>query len=144
MIEKTRNTPGYRQRGFTLVEVLAAGITLFLLAAVAIPVYQNYLDTGRKEAIMNKVNAFGMFENNYRLDYGTYAPGSYAANSGEFVTDSGFEPLIYRIPNDRDGIAFTVEAGSCAGGITDCYKVTASNQEGVQGSVEGGTWTWID
>ncbi|MFP5439896.1 MAG: type IV pilin protein [Gammaproteobacteria bacterium] len=125
-----------RQRGFTLVEVMVAAVVMFLLVAVSIPVYQGYMENARREAIVLKTNNFKMFLENYHIDEGTYVAGDYVPGG---VND--FAVMGYRVPNDDDGISFRVEAGSC-GDIADCYKVTASNQHGEQGTLENQVWTW--
>lgn len=125
------------QRGFTLIEVMVAAVVLFLLAGVGIPTYRNYLQTGRQQAIMTKVTAFRMFEENYRIDNATYVAGTYVPNgANDFAANLG-----YRQPGDNSGITIKVEAGAC-GSIATCYRVIATSKDGDVGTYEGGNWTW--
>ncbi len=128
-----------QQRGFSVMEVMVAGVLMFVLAAVGIPAYQNYLKTARQEAIVAKVNAFKVFMDNYGVDNSTYHTGTYSSTGANDFTDTG-----YRMSGDNaDGISFTVEAGSC-GDIAKCYRVVAQNKQGEVGTFEASTgkWSW--
>lgn len=115
-----------RQRGFTVVELMVAVAVIFLLAAIAIPSYQRYLQTARESALLSKVDSFRMYIDNYRIDNGTYMEGTYDPGAG--VNDFA-GPMGFRVDNDDSGIAFTVEPGAC-GNIANCYQVVAVDQHG--------------
>lgn len=129
------------QSGMTLIELVVAMAVLFLLAAVSIPYYQDYMMTARKERMVETVRAFTMFEKNYFLDNQTYAVGEYKPG-GVMNT---FPPAMgFRMSNDQDQVSFRAEAGSC-GDIADCYRVVATDVGGgLTGTYEAatGTWTW--
>lgn len=129
------------QSGMTMIELIVAMAVLFLLAAVSIPFYRDYMMTARKERIVETVRTFTMFEKNYYLDNQTYAAGEYKPGgvANTFPASMGF-----RMSNDQDQVSFLVEAGSC-GDIADCYRVIATDVGGgLTGTYEAatGTWTW--
>ncbi len=128
---------GYRyQSGVTLVELMIAVAVMFILTAVAVPLYQGYLSNTRDAALRQKVEAFRMFQNDYRIDNGTYLAGEYVPGGS-----NDFAALGYRVEDDASGITLEVEAGSC-GTIADCYKVTAENAEGRRYIWDNGAETW--
>lgn len=129
------------QAGITLIEMIVAMAVLFLLAAVSIPFYRDYMMTARKERMVETVRTFTLFEKNYFLDNQTYAEGEYKPGGvmNTFPASMGF-----RMSNDQDQVSFRVEAGSC-GAIADCYRVIATDVGGgLTGTYEAATgqWTW--
>lgn len=136
-----RSTSPRSQAGITFIELIVAMTVLFLLAAVSIPWYQDYMMTARKERMAETVRTFTMFEKNYFLDNQTYAAGEY--QSGGAVNT--FPPAMgFRMSNNQDQVSFRAEAGSC-GDIADCYRVIATDVGGgLTGTFEASTatWTW--
>ncbi len=144
----SRQLAGGRAGGFTLIELMITVAIVGILAAVAVPLYRGYVDTTQREAVVAKVALFQAFEENARIDSGTYVPGTYTpGGANSFVANAGFPNLGYRVPGDGDGISFTVLAcGAGAGQTIDvCYRVNAQTADGrVQGfwDKSTGVWTW--
>lgn len=125
------------QRGFTLIEVLVALAILGILSAFAIPAYRDYVDTAQRTALVNRVEGFRPFLENYEVDNDTYLAGTYVSGGANPFAVTG-----YRVPGDDDGITMRVEAGAC-GTIVSCYKITATDLEGHTLVWEGGAFTWL-
>lgn len=124
--------------GFSLVEMMIAVAVIFIVSGIAVQAYQGYLENVRQQALMSRVEAFRMFQDNWRIDNGTYVAGNYVpGGTNDFAT------IGYRVPDDDDGIAFRVEA--CDGGtIDECYKVAATNERGDTLVWQRGAYTWAD
>lgn len=122
--------------GFSLVEMMIAVAVLFIISGIAISAYSGYTQTAREQTLMAKVEAFRMFQDNWRIDNGSYLEGDYVPDG-----TNDFEAMGYRIAGDRDGISLNVEA--CDGGaIEACYKVTATDSNGNVLVWQNGAYTW--
>lgn len=125
-----------RQSGVTLIEMLVTVVVIFLIAAIAIPAYRGYVETAEQQVLMARVEAFRMFQDNWRIDNGQYLEGDYESG----VTND-FEAIGYRVQDDDDRITMSVEP--CDGGTIDvCYKVTATSHRGQTLVWQNGAYTW--
>lgn len=123
-----------KQAGVTLVELLIAMVIFMAMASVAVVSYRGYLETAELAAMHQRIDALVIFEENYRVDNGTYLAGSYVPGG---VND--FLAMGYSVREDDDDIRLDVDA--CAGGdIADCFRVTASNASGTTVVWNDGTY----
>lgn len=129
-----------RMAGMTLIELIVTVAVLFTLAAFAVPAYRDYLHTGRQARIMETVQTFTLFEQNYFIETGAYADGVYNAGSG---TSTFPDAMGFRMGAGQDQVSFRVEAGAC-GNLDVCYRVIATDTSGTTGTYEAATstWTW--
>ncbi|MFZ5698141.1 MAG: type IV pilin protein [Pseudomonadota bacterium] len=127
-----------RQQGFTLIELMVVVAILAVIAALAIPAYRDYVDTAQRGAIVERINGLRPFIENARIDTGTYAAGTYVSGGA-----NDFGAIGYQVPGDDDGFTLVVAAGAC-GDLANCYKVTATNADGLVGVYENadGIVTW--
>lgn len=126
-----------RQAGVTLIELLVAVAVMFVIAAIAIPAYTGYVENAERQVLISRVEAFRMFQDNWRIDNGTYFEGQYESGG---VND--FAAIGYRVEDDTDGIRMEVEA--CDGGVIEnCYKVTATSRRGHTLVWQNATYTWL-
>jgi len=93
--------------GFTLVEVMITVAILAVVAAIAVPAYTGYIETGRITEGWNNLNALNIAEQQYSMDNsGAYFAGATAAalatNSGNLwvrAEAAGSENFTYVVDN---------------------------------------------
>jgi type IV pilus assembly protein PilE len=99
-------------RGFTLIELMIVVAIAAILAAVAVPMYRDYVLRGRIIDATSKLSDFRVRMEQYFMDNRTYANGG---NCG--------------VPNPTDtgDAAFTV---ACSGASATAYTVKATGKSG--------------
>lgn len=105
--------------GYTLLELMAVVAILALIAAIALPVYQGYLQTAREGVLASNIASLEAFQEDYRLRTGAYLQE--AADAAAIAAAIGWRPRA------DDGIAYRI-----APGANGSYQVTAASPEGAQ------------
>lgn len=108
------------QTGFTLIELMIAVGVLAVLSALALPVYNSYIQTSRQGALISSIATIEVFEEDYRLRTGTYMAGSFDGTTA----DANLKTLGWQ-PQDLDGTVYNIVV--VAG---PSYKVTATDKTG--------------
>ena len=106
-----------RTKGFTLVELMIAVAIVSILAAVALPLYNNYIDTSREGVLVNNISTLEVFQEDFRLRNGNYL--LVAADA------AAIEAAIGWTPQSNNGTTYSIADG---GGGT--YEVTATGPQG--------------
>jgi type IV pilus assembly protein PilE len=104
------------QRGITLIELMIAVLIVAILAGVAVPVYQNYVQESRRATAHAALADASARQEQFSLDNRTYTAtvGSGGLNMST-TTDGGHYV-----------IAVTAATAGCP--ISQCYVMTASPQ----------------
>ena len=109
-----------RNAGFSLVELMVAVAIVALLAGIAIPLYNDYIDTGQRGALIASIETMELFQEDVRLRTGAYVAGTYDDGPDADLAPLGWEPSM-------DSVTFVVAANA---GVS--YTVTATDAAGMQ------------
>ena len=109
--------PGGRPIGLSLLEMLVALAIVATLAAVAVPLYRDYVETSREGALVAGIGALALFQEDYRLRQGAYLVE--AADTAAVTAAIGWRP------GAGDNASYSIADGG--GGA---YQVTATAPDG--------------
>ena len=107
-----------RQSGYTLIEMMIAVGVLALLSAIAIPLYNGYIQTSREGALTNNIATIEVFEEDFRLRNGAYQAGVWNAGADANLVALGWAP------QDDDGTVYTITVAG------NTYQVSATDTAG--------------
>ena len=109
--------------GYTLVELMITAAVIAMLAAIAIPSYNGYIDTSKHAAALTNAELLQPFVDNYYYENGTYLAGTYDPN-GDVLT----LPNNYGWRPDGDKNQYRYNVAACGTGtINECYTITVTN-----------------
>ena len=118
--------------GFTLIELMITVGVLAVVAAIAIPAYTGYTETGRLTEGWNNLNALNAAEQEYFLDNNAYFDGAGAAalktSSGNLWIQAETSPnFVYTVDN-RTATGYIAWAkGANKVAATVCLKCTVGS-----------------
>jgi prepilin-type N-terminal cleavage/methylation domain-containing protein len=108
--------------GYTLVELMITAAVIAMLAAIAIPSYNGYIDTSKHAATLSNAEILQPFVDNYFYENGTYLAGTYDPGGDVLTLPNA---LGWRPDGDKDQYRYSV--ASCgAGTINECYTITVT------------------
>ena len=92
-----------------------------MVAAIAVPVYRDYVATARDAALVRQLATIEVFQEDFKLRTGTYGAGSYDAASSIATLTAAIDWK----PSSDDGVVYEVAAN---GG--DGWTATATDSTG--------------
>lgn len=88
------------------MELLIAVAVIAVIAAVAVPVYRDYVATARDAALVRRVTTIEVFQEDFKLRTGTYGDGLYDAANGIVTLTTAIDWK----PSSDDGVVYEVTA----------------------------------
>jgi type IV pilus assembly protein PilE len=115
----SRQLASRKVTGVTLIELMITIAIIGVIAAIAVPMYTDYIDTAKRGAMQANIKNIEFMMDSYRNDEGSYprASGSYLQN-GDALTEIGWT----KSPTDQVTYTVAVTASS--------YAVTATHADG--------------
>lgn len=106
-----------RNRGFSLIELMIAVAVIGITAAIALPMYNDYLATARISVMTDNIQTIRLMQEERRRSRGEYVEGAYIPGGTTSLTANlGWSPrasvdeISYAVNCDTDGAI----AGECA------------------------------
>jgi type IV pilus assembly protein PilE len=109
---------GTKESGFTLVELMITVAMIAVLAAIAMPLYNGYVQTSREGALVSNIATIEVFQEDFRLRNGSYQAGVFNG-----APDANLATLGWR-PQSDDGTTYTITVSGAT------YDVTAVSADG--------------
>ena len=117
------NVGPHANSGFTLIELMITIAILAIISAIALPMYNDYIETGEQSVLVHNVSTIEIFQEDFRLRNGVYAND--LDDLAEITAAIGWRPQA-----DDD---FTYSIDESDGTL---YQVTATNADGESVCIE--------
>ena len=110
-----------QQKGFSLIELMITVGIIAVISAIALPLYQGYIQTSREGALVSNMATIELFEEDFRMRTGAYSAGNFDVAGG----DTSITTNIGWSPRTTDGTVYLVTLVGTTG-----YQVNATDAAG--------------
>jgi type IV pilus assembly protein PilE len=130
-----------RQRGFTLIEVMITVAIVAILAAIALPAYQDSITRGKLIDATVKLGDYRMQMEKWFLDNRTYLSGGGSCGIAPPTPDAKDPFELQCGPPVPTATTYTIRAvGRPAGGMSASFTFTVDQANTRTSSGDGGSW----
>ncbi len=103
--------------GFSLIELLLALVIVGVIAGIALPLYQGYVDSARETVLLRNISTLEVFQEDFRMRQGAYLTS--ADTAAEITAAIGWAPA------EGDAASYTISPVA-----PGSYRVQAESTDG--------------